>query len=127
VAARHYIAIIDDDESMCRSLSRLLQQVGLRSITFSRAEEFLADAVSERCACLLLDVHLPGISGIDLHRELIARGVLIPVIYITAYDDVATRAEASSIGCAGFFRKSDPGPDIIAAIRRVIGTGAWKL
>lgn len=120
MSTQGYIAIIDDDESLCRSLSRLLQQVGLPSISFSSAEKFLVHEGIDRYSCLLLDVQLPGLSGIDLHRELIARGVRTPVIYVTAYDDSATRAKASASGCEGFFRKSDPGPDIIAAIRRAI-------
>lgn len=123
MATRRYIAIIDDDESLCRSMGRLLQLAGMHAISFMSAEEFLADRLSDHFACLLVDVQLPGMSGIEMQRQLVARGSRTPVIYITAYDDSSTRAEALSSGCVGFFRKTDRGHDIIAAIRHAIGTG----
>lgn len=119
--SRRYIAIIDDDESLCRSMGRLVQLAGMHAIGFMSAEEFLADRLSDQFACLLVDVQLPGMSGIELQRQLLAQGSKTPVIYITAYDDSKTRAEALAGGCAGFFRKTDPGQDIIAAIRRAVG------
>jgi FixJ family two-component response regulator len=122
MANRRYIAIIDDDESLCRSMARLLQLAGMHAISYGSAEEFLADRLSDQFACLLVDVQLPGISGNEMQRQLVARGSKTPVIYITAYDDTNTRAEALASGCAGFFRKTDPGQDIIAAIRRAIGS-----
>lgn len=118
---RRQIAIIDDDESLCRSMGRLLQLAGLPSISFASAEAFLSNPLWDRFGCLLVDVQLPGMSGLELGRQIAARGPSTPVIYITAYDDSETRAEALSSGCAGFFRKTDPGPDIIAAIRRALG------
>lgn len=118
---RSQIAIIDDDESVCRSIGRLLQLAGLPSVFFASAEAFLANRLWDRFGCLLVDVQLTGMSGIELGRQLAARGSTTPVIYITAYDDPETRVEALRSGCAGFFRKTDPGPDIIAAIRRALG------
>jgi FixJ family two-component response regulator len=116
---RRYVAIVDDDESMCRSFSRLLQQAGFHPVSFTSAEEFLADPLREHFGCVLVDIQLAGISGLELHRALLARGVRTPVIYITAQDDPAVVEEALTSGCAAFFRKTDAGPDIIAAIRRV--------
>lgn len=118
---RRSIAIIDDDGSLCRSMSRLLQLAGLYSMSFASAEELLSDRLCDRFGCYLVDVQLPGMSGIELHRQLLARGLNAPTIYITAYDDADTRAEALKDGCAGFFRKTDPGSDIIAAVMRAIG------
>jgi FixJ family two-component response regulator len=115
------IAIVDDDGSLCRSMGRLLQLAGLPSMSYASAEELLQDPLCERFACFLIDVQLPGMSGIELHRQLLARGSSTPVIYITAYDDSSTRADALRGGCAGFFRKTDPGSDIIAAVLRAIG------
>ena len=117
--ARRYVAIVDDDESLCRSMSRLLEQAGLHPISFASAEEYLADPLRSHFGGLLVDIQLRGMSGIELHRHLRSQGVHTPVIYVTAYDDPAVKAEAMSAGCAGFFRKTDPGVDIIAAIRRV--------
>lgn len=120
--ARTYVAIVDDDESLCRSLSRLLQQAGLYPMSFPSAEDFLDDPLRAHFRCLLVDIQLGGMSGIELHQRLIAEGLRMPVIYITAYDDPEDRARALSVGCAGFFSKKDAGPEIIEAICRVTST-----
>ena len=116
---RSYIAVIDDDESLCRSLCRLLNVAGYHPVTFLSAEDFLEDTHRPKFGCLLIDIQLSGMSGIELHRRLVADGVSTPIIYITAYDDPAARAEAENSGCAAFFRKTDAGQDILQAIGRV--------
>lgn len=120
MTSRRYIAVIDDDESLCRSLARLLHQSGFHAITFSSAEEFLADPLRVHFGCLLVDIQLGGMSGIELNRALKSNADTTPVIFITAFDDSRTRAEAAQTGCAGYFRKTDGGPEILAAIRRAI-------
>jgi len=115
---RRYIGIIDDDDSLRRSLGRLLQLAGFQTVLFQSAEEFLTDPLRRHLRCLLVDIRLGGMSGIELHRQLIAEGSSIPVIYITAHDDPGIRGEALQNECAGFFRKTDPGEDIIAAVVR---------
>jgi FixJ family two-component response regulator len=115
---RRYIGIIDDDESLRRSLGRLLQLAGFQTVLFQSAEEFLVDPLRRHLRCLLVDIRLGGMSGIELHQHLIAEGSTIPVIYITAHDDPEIRADALDNECAGFFRKTDPGDDIIAAVTR---------
>src|SRR5215470_8040990 len=102
------VAIIDDDESLCRSLGRLLRQSGFRPYLFLSAKDFLASPDRTGLRCLLIDIQLGGASGIDLHRQLLATGDATPVIYITAHTDPAVRVEAQSLGCAGFFLKTDP-------------------
>jgi len=111
------VAIIDDDERLCRSLSRLVRQAGFHPLTFPSAESFLASPDRPQMKCLLLDVHLGGMSGLALHRELSAQGDTTPVIYITAHDEM--RTPALSNGCAGFFLKTDSGAALIEALRRV--------
>ena len=118
---RRYIAVIDDDESLCRSLSRLLNVAGYRPVTFLSAEDFLQDTQRPEFGCLLIDIQLGGMSGIELHRRLLADGVATPVIYITAFDDPSARLDAENSGAAGFFRKTDAGQDILKAISRVTG------
>jgi FixJ family two-component response regulator len=113
------VAVIDDDESVCRSLGRLLRQAGLDSVAFPSAEDFLSEMTRRRFDCLLADIQLGGMSGIELQERLVALGDATPVIFITAHDDPAARAEAVNGGCAGFFRKTDPGLEIIQTIRRV--------
>jgi FixJ family two-component response regulator len=114
-----YVAVVDDDESFCRSLGRLIRAAGMQPITYASAEAFLADAKHPLFDCLVLDVHLGEISGIELGRRLVAEGRVAPFIYITAHDDPETRALAEAAGCAAFFRKTDPGAAVLEAIRRV--------
>jgi FixJ family two-component response regulator len=115
-----YIAVIDDDESVCHSLSRLLRAAHLQPITYPSAEAFLADKKHPRFDCLLLDIQLKGMSGVELNRRLSAVKDATPVIFITAHDDPEARLEAETSGCAGFFRKTDSGADVLAAIHRAI-------
>ena len=116
-----YIAVIDDDESLCRSMSRLLRSDHLQPVTYSSAEDFLADTKRPKFDCLVLDIQLKGISGLDLRQRLFAVKDATPVVFITAHDEPAVRAQAAASKCAGFFRKTDPGADVLAAIRRAIG------
>jgi FixJ family two-component response regulator len=120
--ARPYVAVIDDEVSICRSLGRLLQNSGLHSIAYTSAEDFLDDQLRVPFACLLIDVQLGGMSGLELHRRLVACQVRIPVIYITAHDDPNVRRDALANGAVAYFRKSDPGADIIAAVRQALRT-----
>jgi FixJ family two-component response regulator len=114
-----YVAIVDDDESVRRSFARLLRASGIQPVTYESAESFLADAKRPRFDCLVLDVHLGGMSGIELGRRIAAEGGHAPVIYITAHDDPDTRASAQSAGCVAYFSKGDSGADVLAAIHRI--------
>ena len=116
-----YVAVIDDDESMCTSLSRLLRAAQFQPITYSSAEEFLADKNHPKFDCLVLDIQLVGMSGVELRKRLWAVKDGTPVIFITAHDDPEVRAEVEAVGCAGFFRKTDSGVEVLAAIRRATG------
>jgi FixJ family two-component response regulator len=113
-----YVAVVDDDENFGRSLGRLLRAAGMQSITYTSGEAFLADTKHPRFDCLVLDVQLGGMSGIELGRRLETEGRYAPFIYITAHDDPEARAAAEAAGCAAFFRKTDPGADVLNAIRR---------
>lgn len=115
-----YIAVVDDDESLCRSMSRLLRAAHLQPIMYPSAEAFLADTKRPKFDCLVLDIQLKGMSGLDLSRRLSAVNDLTPVVFITAYDDPEVRAQAEASGCAGYFRKTDSGADVLVAIRRAI-------
>ena len=119
MSPRRYIAVIDDDESHCRSLARLLQQTGFHAITFLSAEEFLEDRWRRQFDCLLVDIQLGGMSGIEMHAKLAEQGDTTPVVYLTAFDDPLAQAQAQNLGCSGYFRKTDEGLDIVATVRRV--------
>jgi len=120
MAGRSYVAVIDDDESICRSLGRLLQGAGLSPISYRSAEEFLDDRMRVPFDCLVVDVQLEGMSGVELSRRLAACQIHTPVIYITAHDDPKVRQDALEGGAIAFFRKTDSGVEILAAIRRAI-------
>ena len=115
-----YVAIIDDDESLCRSLGRLLRAAGIQPIPYLSAEEFLADAKHPKFDCLVLDVQLGGMSGIELLRRLSQQKKKTPAIFITAHDAPEAREEALAAGCAAFFRKTDSGAEVIQAIHRLV-------
>ena len=114
------VAIVDDDESLCRSLGRLLRAAGMQPEAYPSAEAFLGDAQQAAFDCLVLDVQLGGISGIELQRQLTASGVRTPVIFITAHDAPEARERALAAGCTGYFRKTDSGAEVIEAIRRAV-------
>lgn len=113
-----YIAIIDDDPSVCTSLGRLLRLAHFQPIDYASAEAFLADDKRPRFDCLVLDIRLGGMSGLELFSRLAADKTQPPVIFVTALDEPKARAQAEALGCAGFFSKSTPGEGIIDAIRR---------
>lgn len=114
-----YVAVVDDDENLCRSLGRLLRATGINPITYDSAEAFLADTRHPQFDCLVLDIQLGGMSGIELAQELVAKGGRIPFIYITAFDDPEVRATAEAMGCVGYFRKTDSGKELLEAIKKV--------
>jgi len=114
------VAVVDDDENLRRSFARLLRAAGMRPITYPSAEAFLADTMHTRFDCLVLDVQLPGMSGLELQERLSAEGIATPILFITAYDDARSRGRAHALGCAGYFRKTDSGSDVLSAINRVI-------
>jgi len=116
-----YVALVDDDESLCRSLGRLLRAAGIQPVTYASAEDYLTDTKRPIFDCLVLDVQLGGLSGIELAQRLVAEGGHPPFIFITAHDDPDTRAAAQATGCAAYFRKIDSGARVLDAIRKVTG------
>jgi len=116
------VEIIDDDASANRALGRLLRGAGFEPSGFDSAESFLADPRRPTFGCLLVDIQLTGMSGLELQRRLQSEGSHVPVIFITAHDDPGYRADAVRRGCVGFFRKTDPGALIVDALRRALAT-----
>jgi FixJ family two-component response regulator len=115
-AAPKIIAIVDDDAELLKGIERLLNAYGFGTKAFSSAEAFLAANARGGIDCALLDVHLGGMSGIVLRRKLAARGSRLPVIFMTAFDDEATRQQAQAAGCVAYLRKPFPGRLLIEAI-----------
>lgn len=112
-----YVAVVDDDESLCRSMARVLRAAGMQAVTYLSAEAFLDDAKRPRFDCILLDIRLGGMSGIELNRRLIAAGSAPPVLFLTANADEEVREEALSTPCAGYLKKTDSSEDVLDAVR----------
>src|SRR6266699_1513699 len=101
----HTIAVVEDDPSMLQGLNRLLSAHGFRVERFTSAELFLTDIARCEAKCLLVDIHLGGMSGVYLKRRLTSLGSDMPVIFMTAIDNEATRQEAFEVGCVAYLRK----------------------
>ena len=114
-----YVAVVDDDVSVCRSFGRLLRAAGMQPITYESAEAFLSDTKRPQFSCLLFDIQLGNMSGIELAQRLAAAGESTPVIFITGHDDPEARSAAEALGCAAYFRKTDSGKEVLDTIRRV--------
>jgi FixJ family two-component response regulator len=118
-----YVAVVDDDASVCRSFSRLLRAAGFQPVTYNSAEAFLEDLKRPRFDCLVLDVQLDGMSGLELGCRLAAVRDFTPIIFITAHDDPQLREQAQASGCAGYFSKTEPAEVVLESIRRAVGRG----
>jgi FixJ family two-component response regulator len=116
------IYIVDDDESVRRALKRLLCSAGMEARTFANAEDFLNYDYEKLNACLLTDIKMPGISGMELHKELVRRGDQLPVIFITAFDTKETRDQAKKSGAAGYLRKPVDDQALIDLIQWVLAS-----
>jgi FixJ family two-component response regulator len=110
------IAVVDDDASMLTSIERLLGAYGFATKVFASAEEFLDLESMADVDCLLLDINLSGMSGIELARRLTASGCKLPVIFMTAFNDEDTRATAQQAGCIAYLHKPFVANLLIGAI-----------
>ena len=114
------IAIVDDDASIRDALTSLLRAVGWRAESFATAEAFLQSGQVHTTACLLLDVRLPGNSGLELQRQLRSSQALIPIIFITAHGNDAMRAHALQAGAVAFFAKPFNDTALLEAIHTAL-------
>ena len=110
------VFIVDDDTGTRESLKNLIRSAGLSAQTFSSAQEFLAAERPKGPSCLMLDVQLPGLSGLDLQRELAKTGVKIPIIFITGHGDIPTSVRAIKAGALEFLTKPVNREDLLRAI-----------
>ena len=117
------IAVIENDVSVCQAIARLLRATGFGAETFFSAETFLNSGGSERAACLILDIHLGGMSGFDLQQHLATAGSRLPVILVTADESLTTRARAEKSGCSAFLQKPLDAQNLIPALQRAMNLG----
>jgi FixJ family two-component response regulator len=115
-----FIVVVDDDDTLRDSLDDLLQSVGFRVHGFASAEAFLQAPPAPETACLLLDVRLPGMNGLELQRQLGGTHRRIPIIFITAYADDAMRAHALAAGAVAVLSKPCREADLLQAIEAAL-------
>jgi FixJ family two-component response regulator len=118
-----HICVVDDDLSVRRALGLLLRSAGFAVETFASAEAFLGSKHETRYDCLVLDVHLGGLSGFALQERLASAGRSIPIVFITAHDDPATRERARAEATAEYLRKPVDDQSLIGAIDRLVRGG----
>jgi FixJ family two-component response regulator len=119
-----FVVVVDDDISVRKSLDRLMRSVSLEASVFASAEEFLNSDDPCKADCLILDVRLPGMSGIELHRHLLARKCNVPTIFITAHgSDDGARLEAASDWTVAYFTKPFSGDELLDAVNVAL---KWK-
>lgn len=99
------IYIVDDDESVLRAMKRLILSMNMDVESFASGREFLDSDYRDQNACLIVDVKIPGMSGMELQQKLVDKGSKLPVIFITAFDTEETRDQAKKAGAAGYFQK----------------------
>src|SRR5215471_9980497 len=114
------VIIVDDDASFRTFLARLVGTVGLKAVLFASAEEFLTAPLPNGPACLVLDVQMPGLSGLDLQRELIKGKRQVPIVFITGHGDIPMTVEAMKAGAVGFLSKPLRNQDLIDAVKEGI-------
>lgn len=116
------VFVIDDDPSVRAAIERLVKAVGLSIKTFESGQDFLRSRLPDTPSCLVLDVRLPGLSGLDLQKEMVDRGIYIPVIFITARGDIPMSVQAMKAGAVDFLTKPFREQDLLDAIRQAIGS-----
>ena len=114
------IAIVEDDEFVRESMTRLMRSLGYTAQTFPSAADFLASRRLDETACLIADIHMPGITGVELYACLIEAGHKIPTILVTAYPDEATRARALKDGIVCYLLKPFDENDLMECVRKAV-------
>jgi FixJ family two-component response regulator len=114
------VFVVDDDSSIREAIKSLISLVGLRVETFASAQEFLQYERPDLSGCVVLDVELPGLSGLDLQQELAAHGIKLPIIFITGYGDIPMSVRAMKAGATEFLTKPFRDQDLLDAIHQAV-------
>lgn len=114
------VFVVDDDSSMREALTNLLRSVGLEVRTFSAAQDFLAGPRLDGPCCLVLDIRLPGLSGLDLQRRLLEENIRIPIIFITGHGDIQMSVRAMKAGAVEFLTKPFRDQDLLDAVHQAV-------
>ena len=116
------VVIVDDDELMRSALQGLMKEAGFRALTFASAEEFLNSGEQERTACLIADIRMPGMSGLDLQSKLNQDRIRIPIIFITALGDEKMRMQALRAGAVEFLSKPFDDDALLDTVRAALNS-----
>jgi len=122
MAQRPLIAVVDDDHSIRESLGGLFRSVGFAAQGFCSADAFLQSADLPKTDCVILDVRMPGMSGLELQRRLVASHPDVPVIFMTAHDDARARSQALSSGAVDYLIKPFSEEALLDAVRAALGS-----
>lgn len=114
------IAIVDDDPSVRRGLERLIRSMGWKAETFASAQEFLAHPPAKTSSCLVLDLQLPGLSGLDLQKRMAEAGLETPIVFLTGHGDIPASVKAMKAGAVEFLTKPVDDEDLLRAIEEAI-------
>ena len=115
-----FVAVVDDDEAVRRALSRLIRSLGFEAETYAGGEDFLASLPARRPDCVVLDLHMPRVSGFDVQSRLKDSGLGIPTIVITGHDSPETRARALKGGASAYLRKPLDDKTLMDAIQHAV-------
>ena len=116
----HHIAIVDDDESVREAAVSLFRSMGLQAVAYPSAEAFLDSGMTERTSCLVLDIHMPGMGGLNLQSHLEATGRHVPIVFVTAFSDERVRAKALEAGAICFLTKPFREGDLLEGVRSAL-------
>jgi FixJ family two-component response regulator len=120
IGDRPTVFLVDDDDSLRRALERLLYSKGYHVVTFSSAEEFLKESFDGRVSCLLLDLQLPGLSGLELQRSLMYRDAFVPIVFISGHGTIPTAIQAVKSGAVGFLTKPFTEDELVNEIENAL-------
>lgn len=121
MTARTMICIIDDDDAVRVATSSLVRSFGFDAVTFASAEDFLGSHLVTETDCVITDVQMPGMNGVEMQSALLAKGSCTPMIFITAFPEESIRRQALDAGAVAFLTKPFSGSDILACIDSAIG------
>ena len=121
------VAVVDDERSVCEAIEGLLRSDGFEAESFGSAEALLGCPWRNQFSCIILDIGLPGMNGLDLQQRLLASGTNVPIVLVTAWDDRDGRMEAKAMGAggAGFFRKPFDMEDLLKAVHRALAEDGY--
>ncbi len=120
------VAVVDDEESVRKALQRLLRSAGMTTEAFATGAEFLHSLKDHKPDCIVLDIHMPGMTGFEVQEQLAAAGEPLPVVIITGYDSPETHDRALAAGAVAYLRKPIDDKVLLEAITSALATGPQK-